>query len=685
MTGEAEAAPQKLSRKERREREAAAEREKNSRAAKRARREAEYAAPPADLPPLPVRARRAEPEEEPETPKKRSRRRASEVPITPDAPAPRGSWKLPVIIVCIVLLLLLALVVTGALLVHRVDTIYPGVQIADIELSGMTRNEARDKLLELGHERYDGYAVTANLPLGNTLSMSSADAGMRFSADTAANAAWNYGRGDGLFGALVKYIQCRYLGKCGFTYEGNLFDVTLDEAKMHSIIDAKAVDINAQLLESSIVIGEDSITLLKGASGMTLDTESVFTSFRDAFLSGSSTSFTYESAPDPDESFDFQALYDDIYSEVAEAELLYNPDIVTTDPGKDDGKGEKPTATPTPTPAPSDAPEASATPEASPGTTPGTDASQVDFNGEPFIVTQSSVGRTFDVAAAEKAWAAASYGDTVTVPMTVTKPEHTTEEINAMLFRDELSKNWTMVRLWNRDYCNEVRTSLSGSSANRISNVKKACELLDGLVLIPGQTLSFNETLGERTEANGWLPATAYANGEVRQEYGGGICQVSSTLYNAALYANLEIVERACHQFQVGYLPWGMDATVSWGWPDFKFRNDAEYPIKIHAWVDEEANECCIQILGTDVKHQYVLMRFNNWEVFDETGTYHDASGNPLSVGMAAATWRMVFNDGDDYNTATPISEEYEAYSTYNYHTEDIEARNVPLASGEEG
>lgn len=121
-------------------------------------------------------------------------------------------------------------------------------------------------------------------------------------------------------------------------------------------------------------------------------------------------------------------------------------------------------------------------------------------------MTQSSVGRTFDVAEAEKAWAAASYGDTVTIPMTVTKPEHTTEEINDMLFRDALSKNWTLVRLWNRDYCNEVRTSLSGSSADRISNVKKACELLDGLVLIPGQTLSFNDTLGERTEANGWKP-----------------------------------------------------------------------------------------------------------------------------------------------------------------------------------
>ena len=586
---------------------------------------------------------------------------------------------------CVILLLLTALVVTGAVLVHRVDTIYPGVTLAGTDLSGMTRSEARDTLLAQGHERYDRFTVTAHLPLGNTLAMSSADAGMRFSADAAADAAWNYGRGDGLFGALVTYVQCRYLGKCGFAYAENPFTVTLDETKMRSIIETKAVDIDAQLLESSIVIGEDSITLVKGASGMTLDTEAVFVSFRDAFLDGGAAEFTYESAPETDEAFDFQSLYNDIYSEVAEAEILYNPAIETTDPGKDDGTGEKPEATPTPAPAASDAPDASASPDATPETG-AADVSQLDFNGEPFIVTQSSVGRTFDVAEAEKAWAAASYGDTVTIPMTVTKPEQSTEEINAMLFRDELSKNWTMVRLWNRDYCNEVRTSLSGSSDNRISNVKKACELLDGLVLIPGQTFSFNDTLGERTEANGWKPATAYANGEVRQEYGGGICQVSSTLYNAVLYANLEIVERACHQFQVGYLPWGMDATVSWGWPDFKFRNDAEYPVKIHAWVDEEANECCIQILGTDVKHQYVLMRFNNWEVFDQTGTYHDAYGNPLSVGMAAATWRMVFNDGDDYNTATPISEEYEAYSTYNYHTEDIEARNVPLASdGEDG
>ena len=673
-------APRTESRRERREREEAeakaAAKAKSSRAAKRAKRRAEEEAPPEDLPPLPRRRKAAESEEE-EEPVRPSRRKAVESYDDDDyeedeAPRKKGGWKAPVIIIGVLIVLIAGALLAGAIAVQKVDTIYPGVEIAGVDLSGMTRDEARDALLLVGHERYDGFTVTANLPLGNTLAMSSADAGMRFGADKAADAAWNYGRTAGLFGAMKEYVQCRYLGKCGFTYTDDVFEVTLDEAKMRSIIADKAVDIDAQLLESSIVIGDDSITLVKGASGMTLDEEVVFTSFRDAFLTGENTGFTYESTPTADdEAFDFQALYDEIYSEVAEAEILYNPEIDTSDPAADDDDDTADTSAET-------TDTTGSTENAS-----GTDVSTVDFNGEPYIVTQSSVGRTFDVEAAQSAWDAALYGDTVTIPMTVTNPEHTSEEINSLLFADKLSKNWTMVKLLNRDYCDEVRTSLSGSSDDRISNVKKACSLLDGLVLIPGQTLSFNDTLGERTEANGWKPATAYANGEVRQEYGGGICQVSSTLYNAVLYANLEIVERECHQFQVGYLPWGMDATVSWGWPDFKFRNNAEYPIKIHAWVDDETNECCVQILGTDVNHQYVLMRFNNWEVFDETDTYHDADGNPLSVGMAAATWRMVFNDGDDYNTATPVSEEYEAYSTYKYHTEDIEARNVPLSGGE--
>ena len=394
--------------------------------------------------------------------------------------------------------------------------------------------------------------------------------------------------------------------------------------------------------------------------------------------------------PEPDQEYDFQALHDEMYSEMVSARIVYAPEYAANYAAPDEtntpagivnyANGNKGAA-----PVNSEGPEIVDIAPALTDPQPGDE--ELDFQGQPFIVTESSVGVDFDVAEAERQWAAAGYGDTVTVPLTVTQPEHSTEEINGMLFADNLSKNYTMVRLWNREYCEEVRTSLSGSSKNRISNVKKACEILDGLMLMPGEIFSYNDTIGQRNEEDGWLPAPAYADGEVHQQPGGGICQVSSTLYNAAAYSNLKIVERECHQFQVGYLPWGMDATVSWGWPDFKFQNTQPFPIRLHAWVDDASNECCIQIQGTDVDHIYVIMRFNNWQLFDQTDTYHDASGKPLAVGMAAATWRLLYHDGDDWATAKAFSEEYEYYSSYHYHTEDIEAKNVPLASppAEEG
>lgn len=97
---------------------------------------------------------------------------------------------------------------------------------------------------------------------------------------------------------------------------------------------------------------------------------------------------------------------------------------------------------------------------------------------------------------------------------------------------------------------------------------------------MPGETFSYNQVVGQRTKAAGFKEAPAYLNGKVVQEYGGGICQVSSTLYNAVLYANLEITERTNHGFKPSYVKPGLDATVSWGGPDFKFTNNRNYPIK---------------------------------------------------------------------------------------------------------
>ena len=100
---------------------------------------------------------------------------------------------------------------------------------------------------------------------------------------------------------------------------------------------------------------------------------------------------------------------------------------------------------------------------------------------------------------------------------------------------------------------------------------------------MPGEIFSYNKVVGARTIEAGYKEAGAYAGGGVVQSVGGGICQISSTIYNTALLANLEIVDRSNHQFQTSYVSVSRDATVSWGSLDFKFKNTRSYPIKIVA------------------------------------------------------------------------------------------------------
>lgn len=130
-------------------------------------------------------------------------------------------------------------------------------------------------------------------------------------------------------------------------------------------------------------------------------------------------------------------------------------------------------------------------------------------------------------------------------------------------------------------------TPLAGSTAARIANIERAAQRLSGTRLRPDETLSFNETVGERTQARGFLPAPAIVRESLRPVIGGGICQVSSTLFNAVLLSDLRIVERHRHSTPVNYLPLGMDATVSWGTKDLRFQNSLAYRIEIIAHVSE--------------------------------------------------------------------------------------------------
>lgn len=128
--------------------------------------------------------------------------------------------------------------------------------------------------------------------------------------------------------------------------------------------------------------------------------------------------------------------------------------------------------------------------------------------------------------------------------------------------------------------------------------MKKAAGLIDGQRLESGGVFDMNAALGARNEENGWREATAIRQGSYVQEYGGGVCQVSTTLYNAVLLADLEIAERSHHSWPLGYIDIGRDATISTGGPNFKFINTTQSPIYISALVNTEKETVTVRLFG---------------------------------------------------------------------------------------
>ena len=201
-------------------------------------------------------------------------------------------------------------------------------------------------------------------------------------------------------------------------------------------------------------------------------------------------------------------------------------------------------------------------------------------------------GASFDTVSAQRVLNAALPGETVSVPADIQEPEITAEDLKAALFRDLLGECTTHV----------------GGTAARVSNVKLASAAFDGTVMNSGDVFSYNETVGQRTEAKGYKAAPAYVQGETVDEIGGGVCQPSSTLYYACLLANMEITERYAHRYIPAYITRGMDATVSWGGPDYKFTNNTKYPLKIVANYDK--GYLTVQLWGTKTDDLTVKMTY---------------------------------------------------------------------------
>ena len=264
---------------------------------------------------------------------------------------------------------------------------------------------------------------------------------------------------------------------------------------------------------------------------------------------------------------------------------------------------------------------------------------------DDFDVVPEVMGCDFDVNEARRAWDAAAIGETALVPLTVTSPDYTERELRSYLYRDCLGQQTTYYT-W--------------STAERINNIEIAASRLDGMILMPGEVFSYNEAIGQRTWEAGFRVAQAYSDGQVVEALGGGICQVSSTLYAATMYARLATVSRTNHYFKVSYIDYGLDATVSWGQPDFKFRNSRDYPIKIAAFTNADDESLHIEIWGTDVDGFTVKLRHSSAEVYDEE--YPD-----VLIGYNIATYGDVYDGYGNY-----VETVRQNSGTYFFHDEDI-------------
>ncbi len=194
------------------------------------------------------------------------------------------------------------------------------------------------------------------------------------------------------------------------------------------------------------------------------------------------------------------------------------------------------------------------------------EAKDAYYTKDPFVVYPEVEGIDFDVEAARELLKEDK--EEYVIKLTITKPKVTLDQIGSEAFPDQLAT---------------FTTRYDVSDVDRSTNLQIACQKINGKVILAGETFSYNQTLGPRTVAAGYKNGKIYSGGEVVDGIGGGICQISSTLYNTVLMANLQIVERRNHQFVTSYVPAGRDATVVYGVTDFKFKNTRQYPVRMIA------------------------------------------------------------------------------------------------------
>ena len=278
------------------------------------------------------------------------------------------------------------------------------------------------------------------------------------------------------------------------------------------------------------------------------------------------------------------------------------------------------------------------------------------YSTNPYEIHKEENGLDFAISLNEAKKIVSQDQETFTIPLKILKPKVTVKSLGQEAFPDLLAS---------------YSTTYSTGNYNRSTNISLAARSVNGYVLMPGETFSYNSTVGQRTAARGYKEAGVYLNGEVTTGLGGGICQVSSTLYNAILLANLEIVERSNHTFKPTYVPAGQDATVSWGSPDFKFKNNRNYPIRITATAGNGSVSFNIYGLKTSDDYEVKIISSEVGSIPFST-QYQETSSLPAgtqkitqagSNGCKTQTYKILYKNGAEVSRTLINSDTYKPHN----------------------
>ncbi|MBQ6313067.1 MAG: VanW family protein [Lachnospiraceae bacterium] len=223
-----------------------------------------------------------------------------------------------------------------------------------------------------------------------------------------------------------------------------------------------------------------------------------------------------------------------------------------------------------------------------------------------------------------------------------------------------------------KDVLGSFETSFEGSDEGRSHNIELGCSMINGTLVEPGETFSTDAAMRPYTEECGWEGAASYENGDIVDSLGGGVCQISSTLYNAVLYAELEVVQRQQHSRTVSYVEPGRDAAIAGDIKDFKFKNNTKNPVYIYGNVKDQ--KLTFAIYGKETRDPDREIEFES-EVLTTTDfkTTYKASNDPVGQmyisasgheGMTAKLWKIVTVNGEEKERVEVNETEYQPQNT---------------------